>query len=366
MVTAGFPCQPSSTAGKRAGPSDERWLWPEVARVVGEVRPEYVCLENVPGLLTVSDGSAHAEVLGDLVRLGYDTEWCVLAAADVGAPHLRRRWFALARRRDGVADSEGVGRPGRVEPQPDLVDDRLQFAYGGEELADAEGGGAPAGELGERPRGAVQGRDAVADAPSVGAGARGAERGPPPGGHVDEGGGVHERGLDELAEPARGPGADVPPTRIGRPAGSFPRRVRGAVADAAGDLRGAPGDGGQGPPHGAGYRDVGDAGGAGLPERGGVGGDDGQEREAPERAGIPLWPPGPGEREEWERVLARWPDLAPATVEPVRSVADGVSEPRVGGGARNDQLRAYGNSCSPLQAGVALRLLHRRLTGDCP
>jgi DNA (cytosine-5)-methyltransferase 1 len=92
ILTAGFPCQPVSSAGKRLAQRDERWLWPEVARIVRGLRPPLVLLENVPGLLARGMG----DVLGDLAACGYDAEWQVLSAAAVGAPHLRRRVWILA------------------------------------------------------------------------------------------------------------------------------------------------------------------------------------------------------------------------------------------------------------------------------
>ena len=91
-VTAGFPCQPVSAAGKRLGRDDDRWLWPLVARTVRDVRPRYVFLENVPGLFHAGFG----DVLGSLADLGFAAEWGVFSAAASGAPHYRRRFYLLA------------------------------------------------------------------------------------------------------------------------------------------------------------------------------------------------------------------------------------------------------------------------------
>lgn len=110
LVLAGFPCPPVSCAGKRLGTADARWLWPEVVRVVRDSGASLVFLENVRGLLTANDGAAFGEVLGDLARLGFDAEWAVLAASDVGAPHRRERVFVLAWRPDDMADRDGEGR----------------------------------------------------------------------------------------------------------------------------------------------------------------------------------------------------------------------------------------------------------------
>jgi len=93
IVTAGFPCQPHSTAGRRKGASDERNLWPDTCRTIDEVGPSYVLLENVAGLL--SNGYA-GTVVGELASIGYDSEWHLVPAAAVGAPHLRWRWWCLA------------------------------------------------------------------------------------------------------------------------------------------------------------------------------------------------------------------------------------------------------------------------------
>ena len=92
LICGGFPCQPVSLAGKRKGQDDERWLWPEFFRVVREMGPRYVFVENVPGLLAGEMG----DVLRDLASIGYDAEWESIPASAVGAPHLRYRVFILA------------------------------------------------------------------------------------------------------------------------------------------------------------------------------------------------------------------------------------------------------------------------------
>ena len=88
VVSGGFPCQDISAAGKGAGIDGERsGMWREMARVVSEVRPKFVFVENSPMLVT----RGLERVLGDLTSLGYDTRWTVMGAADVGAPHQRDR-----------------------------------------------------------------------------------------------------------------------------------------------------------------------------------------------------------------------------------------------------------------------------------
>ena len=105
-VHAGFPCQPHSVAGKRKGAGDERNMWPECVRIIGEIRPQWVFLENVPGL--VSNGFI-GTVLRDLAGLGYDAKWTVLGADQVGAPHKRDRLFALAHINSVATGSDNSG-----------------------------------------------------------------------------------------------------------------------------------------------------------------------------------------------------------------------------------------------------------------
>lgn len=135
-LCAGFPCQPVSLAGRRKAREDARWLWPECARIIGEFRPRYVFLENVPGLLTADDGRAFGDVLGSLAALGYDAEWDCLRASDVGAPHRRERWFLLA-----YCDGERQPQPQGVQP-----DESRRAVDGRESAVDAAGAGAPAAQ----------------------------------------------------------------------------------------------------------------------------------------------------------------------------------------------------------------------------
>jgi len=88
VICGGFPCQDLSFAGKRAGLEGARsGLWLEFARLIREIRPRFVLVENVPGLLSLGMG----RVLGDLAALGYDAVWDCIPAAAVGAPHRRDR-----------------------------------------------------------------------------------------------------------------------------------------------------------------------------------------------------------------------------------------------------------------------------------
>ena len=93
VISGGFPCQDISSAGKGAGiDGDRSGMWRHMARIIGEVRPKFVFVENSP--LLVSRGLAR--VLGDLAEMGYDAKWGVLGARHVGAPHKRQRVWVVA------------------------------------------------------------------------------------------------------------------------------------------------------------------------------------------------------------------------------------------------------------------------------
>lgn len=93
LVAGGFPCQPFSIAGRRLGEGDSRWGWPWFRDVIRAIRPPYVLVENVPGLLT--DIDAFGRILGDLAEDGFNAEWSVLSACTLGAPHTRERLFLV-------------------------------------------------------------------------------------------------------------------------------------------------------------------------------------------------------------------------------------------------------------------------------
>ncbi|WP_090160242.1 DNA cytosine methyltransferase [Loktanella sp. DSM 29012] len=92
IVTAGYPCQPFTLSGNRRGRDDPRHLWPYVARIIDEVRPEWCFFENVPGHLSLG----FHDVARDLQGMGYRVAACVVSAAEVGGSHLRERMFILA------------------------------------------------------------------------------------------------------------------------------------------------------------------------------------------------------------------------------------------------------------------------------
>lgn len=101
VITGGFPCQDISVAGKQAGLADgtRSGLWSEIVRLVGELRPRYVIVENVANLLSGPSGRPGAwfgRVLGDLAECGYDAVWENIPASAVGAPHRRERVWLVA------------------------------------------------------------------------------------------------------------------------------------------------------------------------------------------------------------------------------------------------------------------------------
>ena len=138
VVSGGFPCQDISIAGKGAGITGERsGLWKDMYRVVCEVRPRYVFVENSPMLISRGLGT----ILGDLAQAGYDCQWLCLSAAQVGAKHKRDRiWImgnahhngqAAAQKPSGIAEGSNSGTA-REKPTRESAGSSMQYA----ELAD--------------------------------------------------------------------------------------------------------------------------------------------------------------------------------------------------------------------------------------
>jgi len=93
ILTAGFPCQPWSAAGKQEGTADERWVWPSIANVIREMGPRFVFLENVPGVVS---GGGLDHCLSDIASMRFDAQWLSVTAKAAHASHLRERVFVLA------------------------------------------------------------------------------------------------------------------------------------------------------------------------------------------------------------------------------------------------------------------------------
>lgn len=144
VLTGGFPCQPFSYAGKRGGQTDERYLWPEMLRVIDEVRPTWVIGENVAGITTMvescevtdlgSEASLFEENNGvhrfrsehtftiericrDLESKGYSVQPMLIPACAVGAPHRRDRVFILAHNASDTDNNTDVRKPGKHESE---------------------------------------------------------------------------------------------------------------------------------------------------------------------------------------------------------------------------------------------------------
>jgi DNA (cytosine-5)-methyltransferase 1 len=162
VVSGGFPCQDISCAGKGAGLGGERsGLWSEMVRIIGEVRPQFVFVENSPMLV-----SRGLEVcLSDLAEMGYDARWGVVGADDAGAPHRRKRIWIVAHtnnrglpRQDVCKEQSWRGkveRTGKVRAESDVADSRNVRGRGRpianeEEFATVTGYGENTNTKGER------------------------------------------------------------------------------------------------------------------------------------------------------------------------------------------------------------------------
>jgi DNA (cytosine-5)-methyltransferase 1 len=332
ILTAGFPCQDVSLVGKRAGLAEgtRSGLWRQVARAIHELNPKLVVVENVRGLLS-ADAHGNVEpcpwcvgdtggepvlralgaVLGDLAGLGFDAEWQVVRASDVGAPHQRERAFVLA----WPADTQGAGQPG-----PGL---RGRLAERGAAPADTD-------DLGGDRRGARSGqagREVPASHTPANAGGVGRGQGRPEPTRQQGRPGVALRGGTPPADPARrghtdGPISDTAVQRLAEPG-------PGAGTDA-----GTPATGADGPVRGA---------------------------------GVLAWGHYEPAVRRWERTLGRPAPAAtddrhrlnPAFVEWMMGLPAGHVT-AVPGLTRTAQLKALGNGVVPQQAAAALRHLAAR------
>ncbi|MFE6498142.1 DNA cytosine methyltransferase [Streptomyces sp. NPDC057748] len=137
IITAGFPCQDISNAGKREGIHGKRsGIYSNVIDAVRILRPRLVFLENVSAIRSRGLG----QVVADLAAIGYDVRWTCLRASDVGAAHHRDRWFAAAYPAGSVPDAEGIGRTARgAEPAEQQGGVRRSPGARGELPADADG-----------------------------------------------------------------------------------------------------------------------------------------------------------------------------------------------------------------------------------
>ena len=351
-LVGGIPCQPHSTAGKRLGAGDERDLWPAAARIIQEVRPSGVFLENVPGIARYY----HGRIKPDLRAMGYRIEEGLFSAAEVGAPQVRVRLFILAH-----SGSDGWGRgsaPAQGRPGHDQDAGLLLEGPGGE-LANANhGAGSAQLELqhhqrAKEPTGSHRGTLVDPGSPQFGVRHRRVDREVLPPGERDEG-----------VQPPEPPGGDVADAVGQRLQG--PHDLRGrlsqaggsgeAVADRQSDGWGKgtgrspagrpqPAECGPNVPHADGY----------LQER---------VRRTEQEEPIPglggLFPPGPDDLESWARVLAEMPEAEPAFCRE----ADGVAWWLDATSARTQRLAVLGNGVVPLVAAHAFRTLAARMKSE--
>jgi DNA (cytosine-5)-methyltransferase 1 len=96
IISGGFPCQPFSVAGKRKGKEDERAIFPEMLRVISEVRPKWVVAENVYGIINIDDGKYFNDILTQLEGEDYEVQSFIIPASAVNAPHQRYRVWIVA------------------------------------------------------------------------------------------------------------------------------------------------------------------------------------------------------------------------------------------------------------------------------
>ncbi len=108
IISGGFPCQPYSAAGKRLGKEDDRHLWPEMLRVIREVKPQWVVGENVRGLLNWNGGMVFHEVCSDLENIGYEVQAFIIPASGINAPHQRERLWIVANSRHSTERKAGI------------------------------------------------------------------------------------------------------------------------------------------------------------------------------------------------------------------------------------------------------------------
>lgn len=107
VITGGFPCQPFSNAGQRKGIADDRYLWPEMFRVIGNARPRWVVAENVSGLVRWSGGLVLDTVCADLENIGYDVGAFLVPACGANAPHRRERIWIVANAKHATTGTNG-------------------------------------------------------------------------------------------------------------------------------------------------------------------------------------------------------------------------------------------------------------------
>jgi DNA (cytosine-5)-methyltransferase 1 len=119
IIVGGFPCQPFSIAGQRKGTEDNRNLWPEMFRIIKEIKPDWVVGENVHGIVNWSDGMVFDQVQSDLENIGYEVQAYVLPSCAVNAPHRRDRVWIVAH--TGIPGLERGEKKGNIKRKWDFT-----------------------------------------------------------------------------------------------------------------------------------------------------------------------------------------------------------------------------------------------------
>ena len=115
VITGGFPCQPFSVAGKQKGTNDNRYLWPEMFRLIKEIKPEFVIGENVQGIINLQDGMVLRQVLNDLEGEGFEVQCFLIPASGIGAWHQRNRtWIIGHSKHNGLLATEKRSRDKKI------------------------------------------------------------------------------------------------------------------------------------------------------------------------------------------------------------------------------------------------------------
>jgi site-specific DNA-cytosine methylase len=380
IITGGYPCQPESCAGKKMGKEDSRWIWPYIRRAVHVIRPSLCFFENVEGHIT----GGLRSVLTDLSALGYrvansrgEPTWGIFSAAEVGAPHRRKRVFILAYRKDFRGDSSWTANQLRRAGA---------FNGSGEQLADAESG---------RESGRTVGRDGwqvvgrsepdMADTTQR----RFRELREPSGSNGQPDGGDQQLGHAASDDQRRNTMPGIDGQRIEAGGSGWPMdNTASPRCDDAGQRSNPDSEGGK-CVSGAGCGELADTSLGFVPKPGrrsvgrtGVGptepglaepesvglqvgrgqrGDIGQEQPSFNGSCLPEFPPKPNDAAAWALAPK---ELWPATVKPaVRILADGLSSiVDAADRYRVDALRAAGNGVVPATAAKAFRVLLSRIT----
>lgn len=365
-IIGGIPCQPYSTAGKRRGVEDERNLWPDTARIIKEIQPRYVFLENVKGILRY-----YYDALGpELQEMGFRTKEGLFSAAEIGGPHRRKRLYILAHRRGDGWRRGSDGDEGRKRCSSETPGSRGKLAvsgmgdagsgdernrqremewsilskerwYEGHDRFDASGGGMADCDSSTAAVSRDPGRPGLGGESAALADSSGISRAV----HVcqgrprEEDGQVGGRG-DGMANCCEG--------RWGESVEEVPARERnttrrdGKVADTDCEgrerQRSCPGNKER------------------CGSSVGKGGSSMAECSDDVRP-LVTFPPGPNALEDWSQVLTEMPPLEPAFC----SLADGLSHFMDATQNRYRRLAGFGNAVVPLVAAHALRVLKTRL-----